>query len=676
MRTFAALCLLSLTSLVTLHGSDWVFTGVPPRHRGPVSAVVHRGNIVLSAGEDGFLEIWNPQNGAAADRFQVSPYSIIAMAGRPGRDEVCLVENDRLGLYRVSAWNYRERRNIFTLRLRDPISHINYSMGGNFIIAARTGRTGLVFIDAASGDVLQSPQSLTGTIALAVTGRSERNMVVYFSSGALSYWDLETGNQTNYFNAPANLLSPVLFSNSRYLAGVNNQGLAIVHAASGEILARDGSVPTGSLLCAVDDTLICLVQNNNTAAELRNYSVDSNGRLINNGRVYLSAAGVGSDSRFTAIDANGSAGAGGSAIALGTADGSMILAGIDGRPQLLSTSDQTQITDAAVSGGTIAFITANGAIGFIPLNYSQFPNGRSINVEKNNGGFNRVTAFVPERGSGGQFIFWHDQNSRILPVLRRYSDGSPAIELSDIAPRSPIQSVSSFGGKIQILDTMGNLSVVSPLDANRSRPFTFFSIGLMDAAFVDSDRLIIGRSAVSGNTPFMTINANTGETVSLSYPSQAGITVHRGASGRIYTAVISSQVNSSLPSANVADGIKTSILQLNLGNSANSTMLVDFQGEDTQFSLAETPGGIAATIGGESAAIYAGGSIQKLDRTNGLPLKLIDGGQFLVCLDGDGNIAWHDNRTGKLIAVFRLTSNRWTVQTGEGTVSGQWTASP
>ena len=235
--------------LSPVYANEWALAGsTPGRHRGPVTAIVSSGNTIISAGEDGFLEFWNISGGIATERFQVSPYSITAMAMKPGFDELCIVESDGLGLYRVSAWDYRTRRNIFTLRFRDTISYITYSSGGNFIIAARTGRTGLVFIDSVSGDILQSPQLLTGTIGLAVTGRSERNMVVYLASGAISYWDLDTGSETNRFNVPPNLYSPVLFGNSRYLAGVNAQGLAVINAVSGEVLARETNVPDGSIL--------------------------------------------------------------------------------------------------------------------------------------------------------------------------------------------------------------------------------------------------------------------------------------------------------------------------------------------------------------------------------------------------------------------------------------------
>jgi WD40 repeat protein len=672
----------ALAGIPSLYGSDWAFTGIMPGgHRGPVNALIHKGDFLISAGDDGFLEIWNARDnvnlragGHALERFQISQHHITAMAGRPEKDEVCLVENDGMGSCRVSAWNYKERRNIFSLQFRDPIGYIFYSMGGSFVIAAGTGRTGLVFINADTGAVLQSPSSLIGTVSLAVTGKSERNMLVYSPSGSLSYWDIESGNETHHFDAPPNLNSPVLFSNNRYLAGVNAEGLAVIHAVTGDLLARDSSVSGASLLCPSGDELICLTQKEKAAPQLYRYTIDRNGRLSMLAHVSLE------NNRFTAITAGMTTGRADNTgnIVLGTSAGSLVFAGMNGQARALAVKAQTGVTEAAVSGVSIAFLAENGTMGFIPLDYNRFPAGKVLSVEQNKEAYNRISSFAAgENDSGGQFIFWHDGNTRTQPLIRAGGSNGKKMTLNDITFRSPVRSVVSFGGKILFLDSTGNLSVVSPSDTGKSRPFTFFSVGLMDAAFIDHNRIIIGRSAVSGNTPFLTINVNTGETVPLPYPSQAGVTMYRGASGAIYAVAVSPQSGdmSRENSFSAAETrVKTSILYLDPANITASISLVDYQGEDTQFSLAESPGGtagsLAATIGGGGAAIYSGGSVQPLERTSGLPLKLFDGGNYLVSLDGDGNICWYESRSGKLLAIFRLHPDGWTLQTEQRIISG------
>jgi len=655
--------------LPPLYASDWAFTGiVSGGHSGSVNALIHKGDTVLSAGDDGFLEIWNA-GGKAGSRFQVSPYRIVAMAGRPEKNEVCLIESDGVGLYRVSAWNYTERRNIFRLTLRDSLSYITYSTGGNFIIAARTGRSGLVFFNADSGDVMPSPQAITTAVSLAVTGRSERTMLTYGESGELSYWDLVSGDETNHFDAPRNLHSSILFSNNRYIAGVNAEGLAVINAVSGELLARDASVPDGSLLCPSGDEFICLIQRENESAEVYRYVIDRAGRLTTPGRFSLSTSG--GNNRFTAITATSN-----TTVALGTVAGSLVLSNMSGRLSNPSAREKINITEAEVSGQIVAFLAGNGTMGFIPLQYNQLTPGGTIRIEQNQEAYNRITAFAEGQKPDGQFVLWQDNNIRTLPIMWRSSPRSEKLPLGDITFRSPVRAVDSLGGKILFLDSTGNITVILPLNSEKKRPFSFFSVGLMDAALVDNSRIIIGRSAVSGNTPFMMINIDTGETVPLPYASRAGVTLHRGASGAIYAAAVSPMA-ASRPSAET-DETRTAILHLNLANIAASNTIVDFQGEDTQFSLAESPGGaagsLAATIGGEGAALYTSGDIQQLDRTSGLPLKLIDGGSFLISLDRDGSICWHDTHDGKLLAIFRLQPGGWILQTERRTINGRFSS--
>jgi hypothetical protein len=134
----------------------------------------------------------------------------------------------------------------------------------------------------------------------------------------------------------------------------------------------------------------------------------------------------------------------------------------------------------------------------------------------------------------------------------------------------------------------------------------------------------------------------------------------------MYAVAVSSQ-----PEQSGSGGTTTSILQLNLAD-RTTVRLVDYDGEDSQFSLAESSGGLAATIGGEGAAIYSASNVQNLERTAGLPRRLLNSGQYLINLDMDGSILWHDSGSGKLLAVFRLRSSTWTLQTEQRTISGSF----
>jgi hypothetical protein len=135
---------------------------LPGGHRGAITALLTDGyGNVFSAGEDGFVGLWRGQN--AQERFQISPYGIRLLALRPGKTQIAAVKSDGHDIYRVSAWDYETRQNIFTLRFTDPISYINYSAAGGFLIVARArGHAGLVFIHSETGEILESPEALSG----------------------------------------------------------------------------------------------------------------------------------------------------------------------------------------------------------------------------------------------------------------------------------------------------------------------------------------------------------------------------------------------------------------------------------------------------------------------------------------------------------------------------------
>jgi hypothetical protein len=621
-------------------------------HRGPVRALVYDGaDHLLSAGADGFLGLWNIRSNAAEDRFQLSSYPITAMALRPEKTHIALIEGDGLGLYRISVWDYGRKETLFTLRFRDPISYITYSGGGNFLIVSRSARTGVVFIHPETGEVLQSPEDLTGSVSFAATGRSERTMISYSPGGALSYWELDTGREIRRFTVPGQMESPILFGNNRFFGGIDREGLVILDAVSGNTLIRDGRFLRARLF-PVDPALaefICLGTEGDLPV-LYHLGINGAGELeIRERRVSPLPAAL-----PAAMPAAVSAAAAGYVTALGTSDGSVWTLPRNGEARAMYTRAPLALSEAAAAGSTLAFISGGDRLGFIPRDYRELYDGGVIRLE-DAGGYTHITGDA----RGGPFLLWQTSHNRSFPLVRPSpADGGPGdsrITLQNLPARFPIRSASILGDDALFLDSAGNLTVIS-LDTGAVR-FSFSSAGSLDAAFLDQGNIIIGRSAVSGNTPFLLVNIDTGETVPFAYPASIGVRVYRGGSGALYGAVVNEDRGNT----------KTSILRLNPANPAVSSPLVDYQGEDTGFSLAESGGALASTIGGDGATLYGPRGFIAFERGPGIPVRLISGGDFFITLDGDGNLCWHENQGGQLLATLRLYENEWvlTKKTGE-----------
>jgi hypothetical protein len=211
--------------------------------------------------------------------------------------------------------------------------------------------------------------------------------------------------------------------------------------------------------------------------------------------------------------------------------------------------------------------------------------------------------------------------------------------------------VAALGDEALFLDSAGTVTVMNLKTGEAV--FTFSSVGSLDAAFLDRGNLIVGRSAVSGNSPFLMVNTATGETVPLAYSSAIGARVYRGRGGMVYGAVIDQGL----------EGAVTALIRIDTVNAALSERLVEYQGEDTLVDLAESGGVLASTVGGDGATLYKSPGVYSFERGPGLPLRLIDGDFCFVVLDGEGNIAWHDPDTGKLLALFRIYGDRWIMET-------------
>ncbi|MDR3335756.1 MAG: hypothetical protein LBT16_01000 [Treponema sp.] len=653
------------------HGNKSIPAG---KHRGGVVCLLYDGkDRVLSAGEDGFLGIWNLGEMCAEERFQLSENAIVSMALRPGYTQIALVESDSFGLYRISAWDYEKKKKFFTVPSRDPVSHITYSAMGAFIIASQNSQGGLLFMSPETGELLSFPVDQTGRVSFTATGRSERIMAAYSPSGILSYWDLESGEELYHFSVVPNLGSPLLFGNNRFLAGFAGGALVIIDAVRGNELTRKNRVPEGVLYPDAAGSDDFLYLNNN---ELYYYR-------INNSGINLPASGEGASSAnletrgvFPLPDTMPAVKAltfvRPDRLALGTATGAVYVLSrrpteTSGNLHLLATSEQTAVIEGAASAFDFAFITGNNLSGIIPLDFNVLREGDKLPLT-GAGSYNHIISLPgnksPDSDRNGTFLYWQDVSPLPFPAIRMAGEAEfDSSALNKLSIRSPLRSVSVIDQQAMFLDSVGNITILSTETGNVR--FNFSSAGSLDAAFFDDKNIIIGRGAVSGgrgeadarrNAPFLKVNTVTGETVPLPYPARVGARIFRSGSGTLYGAVISGSMGNA----------KTELIKLNPDNSIQSEILMVYQGEDTFFSIAETLRTTASTLGGDGAFITGTNNAIHFERSPGLPRQLISGGWFYITIDQEGNISWHHGSGGELLATLRIYKDRWILEKPHG----------
>jgi hypothetical protein len=324
----------------------------------------------------------------------------------------------------------------------------------------------------------------------------------------------------------------------------------------------------------------------------------------------------------------------------------------DGTARAFASTEQVVVREASASGKNLGLITANNFSGFVPLDFDEFVNQESIVLE-NARQYTHITAEIDPHSPYGTFLFWQSEGRRQVPLVRKYPDSSQLI-LNQVPLKFPLRSAAVLGNLALFLDAVGNITIVS-LDTGNLR-FSFFAAGALDAAFMDARNIVIGRSAVLGNTPFLKVDIVTGETVPLAYPAAIGARIYRNENGVLYSAAVTSGT----------DGVRTSILRLDTVNPSQSAQLLEYQGEDTGFGIAESNGILASTIGGDGVTLYNDKGLVVFERSPGLPRHLINGGNRFITLDAEGSIIWYDTQTGTLLALLRFYPDEWILEQKNG----------
>jgi len=634
-------------------------------HRGSITALIHKGNTVISAGEDGFIVIWNVGQKNALSRFQLSTDKIQSIVSHPQKDEICVIESGGLNNYRISAWDYTLKRRLFSLFSAQPVGFINYSAGGSFIIIGGLNGETLSLLDSVTGNIASTVNIPEGNVSFAVTGRAERNMLIYQSehdeypeqagySGQILYYDIDSHEVTGRFQAPGNLSNPVIFGNNRFLAGINSDGLVLVDAASGETFDTVANIDRSVLLCPLDDGFYSLRQRG-TSATLNRYTVDRNARLVSGQQQALS---LDSNLSVSAIAHNGS-------LVFGSSQGNVLFLNNQNRITAAEHNFQTGITEIAAGEQNIALLTENGELCFIPLDYRLIQRSANFTMTRKNG-YTRIT---PISVSGDErFILWQTDDTRNTPQLLGINQLTNQVDLAFLYGRFPLLSISVLNNRLLTLDTGGNIAIRSAeslSSPNASKAdFSFSFVGAIDSSLVNNDYFIVSRGVINNNSPFIFVNIRTSETVPVSYPAQAGLTVFSGSPENVYAEAVERDNN----------GLKTTVISLPpvssvRARSGSAVRIFEYQGEASNLSIAQSGGNIAVACGSEGALIFAD-DIIAMERTNGLPVKLLGNEKFFISLDSEGNISWHDNKTGSLLAVFSLNGNRWTLLLDSGEISG------
>ncbi|MDR0382657.1 MAG: WD40 repeat domain-containing protein [Spirochaetaceae bacterium] len=646
---------------------------VAPAHRGAVNFIaVDETGRVLSAGEDGFIGIWDSNEMRARERFQLSSCPVEKIAARPGKSEVAAYESDGLWFYRVSVWDYVKKERLFSISFTEPVLFCGYTAKGKYLVLGFND--GFSFYNPKNGE-LRGGRLGGCPVTFATSSPTERTLQTYSPSGALSYWDIDNLTLSRSFSVPANLDSPLAFGSYRFLAGQDEKELFVIDAVSGRILYKTPSIQGGVLLCADGDESLFFrlspaygEDGEDEGFTREDFAVGVSG---DTGDAYGDDDGseglVRRVETFIKAEAAFSAAAplGESRALTGFDDGRLAVCA-EGSTDFFLFRNQTLLTDAAAAAdGGIAFTDGNGRGAFIPSGFYEKPEADSV-ILFDSGTANRVAT-----DDGKTFLFWRygagadGGSARDFPFAKTFEEqgARDAVAIGDSGALRRLRSASIYGKNALFLDFSGGITVFSLED--RRPVFSYAAALSLDAAFVDGRGMLIARgSEAEPAAPFLLVDYVSGETLPEEYPASMAFMLYKNRRNSIFSAVLRS----------VERRIKTEVIKFDTQNPRNSPVILSYDGEDTEFSFIEYGADderYAATAGGEGAFIISDGDLTFAGRAPAFPQKLLPLNGSFAALDGDGSLAWYDGTSGKLLAMLRLYEDEWLLSTVNGTARGR-----
>ena len=497
-------------------------------HRGAVTHLApwRGGELLISAGADGTLRVWDPRDGALRHSLALdgAPSALVVDPRLP-RAYLALGSEGGVrgggGGERLAAWDWERERVLFNVPQDARTLFLGVSSTARSLLTGRAAFDGLWLLDPATGDRQAGLERGAGIVTFAVSSRDERTVLAYQPSGSITYRRRDTGQVLRSVQAPAGLTGLGLSADQRYLIGRSGEWLVSVDAVDG--VETDRRRIRGLRLTAIGGTADRLL----TVAE------DEHGPALS---VLPVTAGRFGDAVLTQrTPGTPTASAyGRDAVFVGLADGTILAMDL-GQPEpafaVLARDERLAIIDVAVTGRTIALGTEAGVVtvtgGFVDgeplwlaagertgIGARVFPHPFGVDAERSA----RVTPLDP-----GRVLVWSTAAHPGMAVLYlpEVRLGTPQHALA--APLTNLDTgdgavADGMAGMVAAVDRTGVAALLKAPGAFEEL-LTVRIAGAADVAAGQRDGEPALIAAVAGfgaaGASIVTVTAATGETVAL-----------------------------------------------------------------------------------------------------------------------------------------------------------------
>lgn len=584
----------------------------------------------FSAGDDGFLIRWDDNN--EGEHYQLSDVGIKLIAVSPNGNDVAVYESDGGSINKVSVWDWRNLSRKYQKKYTDSITSLNFSARGNYLIVGTATVDGAEFINTKSWTKTPKIKSNTSIINYIFTSDTEKTGVFYSPAGKLSYYNLQNGQLKEKFNVVQGLSQNVLFNDNKFLAGVKDNNIYVIHAYKGTTVASIKAQNPIILSSGKDKNLYYLEYDGRNNYELKMLESQDN-QTISNPRLVKPFKGPrGENAICTGIKLN-------TEIILGSKSGEIYKSDID---PTITTSNFTQVTENTYSK-ILDMCPADSDFYFLTdkaIFKSSYDNG-VVNKIYNENTHSNLINFDAEN-----VILWSKATKKPVEMLNLTTKQKRTL----FTPKNNVQSLklSAVGTKQYLIEIESNTLINLYDITNREYKEIYSGTGVQDAIFADDGNLYIAKSASSNpKSPLISVNPETYETV----PLQVNGNVAFGLStdGKLIWGV-------NLQSDE--KGKSTYIFSYNT-ITKKYTNILRFAEEDAEAFTYLYGNNLFTNIGKNKVYCYNITTKKRFsyNRSASIPVNICQNQSRVVILNSNGSISWCGTSNSVLLADWYLTTD-------------------
>ncbi len=571
------------------------------------------------------------------DIWQISNLPVKLIAPHPDGNMIAVYESDGFSTHRISLWDWEKKTRIYAKRFHDSVNSIDWSANGTFLMVGNTSFDGITILEGTDGIQKQIFKTSPGIVSLSATGKSERSVVTYASSGKIVYTNISSGDIAGEYYTESGLQSTELCNNNRSIIGFTDNNAVAVDATTGEVLYFFDAVNPVPALYSGDTIPVWFEKNGADYPDQETWILrkgDENPEEIpvDYGTEITTASG-GKDFRI-----------------FGTSKGDIFVYG-DKTIIKEETNDVSPITGICGVDDGFYFISAG------KLYYTEdFDEKPYIILDSAGGSFPPAIDSLTKAGNG--LLLW--SSSDPAPVLFWNGKDTGLKEL--YKSRGAISSLTATKFGVSLVEGTSRAVYIGNTGAGEKNFFQS-SAGLQDAVMVSDTYMLISKSSgLSSPSPLLLVNIKTGETVPIQYSGDLCFSLTMADEQRGYLYAFS--VNSESSGETKTELI---FIKLNSGNFSRTQIetVAVYQDEDlTAELLPISSDRILLNLGKSSISEIKRrtGTKTNFERGYSLPLKIATANKRIATLNHDGSLSWYNITSKNIIGTTVLSdSGEWLV---------------